>query len=160
MADNLYKMVEVFQKQTGVQPHIMMDNIRIQKNIRDDLIVSRYGNMHMGQGTRIRFPERSPDINQVVEHSIGAVKSAIIGELFTRAAEKKKFDPKTLISITTAQMKRFEKGQLFNNGVKHNFNKLPTVWEVIGSPEGQLVIDPNGKVHTGSGGNWPNAEDR
>lgn len=26
VADNLYKMVEVFQKQTGVQPHIMMDN--------------------------------------------------------------------------------------------------------------------------------------
>lgn len=160
MADNLYKMVEVFQKKTGVQPHIMMDNIRIQKNIPDDIIVSRYGNINMKPGTRIRFPERSPDINQVVEHSIGAVKSAIIGQLFTMAAEKKKFDPNILMRITTAQMRRFEEGKLFNNGVKHNFNKLPTVWEVIGSPEGQLVIDPNGKVHTGSGGNWPNAEDR
>lgn len=160
--DNLFLMVKHFKEVTGEEPIIMMDNIRIQANVPDKEWSCRYGDMQrpMGQLTRITIPVHSPDINQVVEHSVGAVKHGITDMVFTEVAEKKKYKKHSLQRVCKAVMKKFERGEIFKNGVAHNFRKLPTVLEVIAANEGEEVWDEKGKVHRGSGGNWPNAEDR
>lgn len=42
VADNIYLMVQEFERRAGVQPITMRNNIRIQANIPDDKIESRY----------------------------------------------------------------------------------------------------------------------
>jgi hypothetical protein len=160
--DNLYLMVKHFREVTGEEPIIMMDNIRIQANVPDKKWECRYGWMEMDDDltTRIEIPTHSPDINQVVEHSIGAIKSGITDMVFTEVAEHTVYSEVSLMRVCKAVMKKFEKGELFRKGVAHNFAKLPTVLEVIAAEEGEEVWDEKGKLHTGSGGNWPNAEDR
>lgn len=160
--DNLYLMVEHFREVTNEEPIIMMDNIRIQANVPDKEWSCRYGDMQMDKQlmTRITIPKHSPDINQVVEHSIGAVKAGITEMVFMEVAEQTVYSEHSLMRVCKEVMKKFEKGEIFKDGVKNNFAKLPTVMEVIAADEGEVVWDEKGKAHTGSGGNWPNADDR
>lgn len=158
-------MVQHFREQTAVSgppedPIIMMDNIRIQANVNDKVIKSRYGTVTLPGGCRIRFPAHSPDINQVVEHTIGAIKGGISSQVFDECARKVKFSKMSLQRIFRETIRRFEKGELYPRGVEHNFEKLPVVLEVISAPEGQIFMDRNGKARVGSGGNWPNASER
>jgi hypothetical protein len=71
-----------------------------------------------------------------------------------------KFSGVSLQDIFAGVFRRFEKGELYPKGVERNFEKLPTVLKVIASPVGTPVVDSRGKVHYGSGGDWPNAEGR
>lgn len=163
--DNLYLMVERFREVTaasGLQedPIIMMDNIRIQANVNDRVIKSRYGTVTLPEGSRIRFPPHSPDINQVVEHSISAVKGGMSSQVFDDCAGKKHFNKMSLQRIFEKTIGKFETGQLFPRGVEHNFEKLPVVLEVISAPDGQIFMDRHGKTRVGSGGDWPNADER
>lgn len=141
-------------------PIIMMDNIRIQANVDDRVIRSRYGTVTLPEGCRIRFPPHSPDINQVVEHSISAVKGGMSNQVFDDCAAKKHFSKMSLQHIFKQTVRKFEDALLFPRGVEHNFEKLPVVLEVISAPNGQLIIDRHGKTRVGSGGDWPNADER
>lgn len=158
--DNLFKMVQVFKKKAGCMPKIMMDNIAIQANIPDDRIDSRYGTIELATEDRIRFPQYSPDINQVVEHSVGAIKTGTLNGLYTAAASHTHMHPRSLQIIVKQQADLFAQGELFKQGVAHNFKKLPSVWRAISMPEGQCFTDDWGKVHYGSGGDWVKSADR
>lgn len=160
VADNLYLMVKHFQEITGEDPIIMMDNVKIQANIPNTTIESRYGTLNLPEGCRLRFPPHSSDINQVVEHSIGALKGGATEQLFEECGREVKFSEHSLQRIFKHQFKLFEQGHLYPKGVEHNMAKLPTVLRVIASEEDEWFLDENGKQHHGSNGNWPNAPDR
>lgn len=160
VADNLYLMVKKFREKTGTTPKIMMDNIAIQANIPDDRIDSRYGTIELPPEDRIRFPEYSPNINQVVEHSVGAIKGGTVNGLYTALASHTRMGPHSLQTIVKRQVELFEQGELFKQGVEHNFRKLPSVIKAISLPEGQSFVDDWGKVHYGSNGDWVNSGDR
>lgn len=160
IADNLYKMVKRFRKLTGEDPIIMMDNVKIQANIPDTTIESRYGTIQLPEGCRIRFPPHSSDINQVAEHSIAAVKGGVTEQVFAESCREVTFTDHSLQRIFKDQFKLFENGKLHPRGVEHNFAKLPTVFKVIASGEDEWFTDEHGKRHHGSHGNWPNADDR
>jgi hypothetical protein len=74
VADNLVLMIDKFKEATNEYPILMLDDMKIQANIPDRRIESRYGTRVLPEGCRLRFPAYSPDINQCVEHSIGVVK--------------------------------------------------------------------------------------
>ena len=159
--DNLYLMVQHFMKETGGQtPKIMMDNIAIQSGIEDGKIDSRYGTIVLPRADRIRFPPYSPDINQVVEHSVGAIKTGALNGIYTHVASHTRMHPHSLQAIVKQQVQLFKKGELFKGGVLHNIQKLPSVIKAISLPEGQCFTDARGKVHYGSGGDWVKAADR
>lgn len=160
VADNLYLMVQKFMEVTGETPKIMMDNIGIQANIPDDYIDSRYGRIDLPPADRIRFPKYSPDINQVAEHSVGAIKAGAVNGLYSVVAAHTHMHRHTLQHIVKQQSDLFAQGQIFNRGVEHNFQKLPSVLKAISLPEGQYFVDAGGKIHYGSGGDWLKASDR
>lgn len=160
IADNLYKMVEHFRAKTGEDPIIMMDNVKIQAGIPDNKIESRYGTITLPDGCRIRFPPYSSDINQVAEHSIAAVKGGVTEQVFEECCRQVHFHKHSLQRIFKNQFNLFEQGYLHPKGVEHNFAKLQTVFRVIASGEDEWFMDENGKMHHGSNGNWPNADDR
>lgn len=160
VADNLWKMCHWFYQHTGEWPIVMMDNIKIQANIPDRVIESRYGTLTLPEGCRLRFPAHSPDINQCVEHAVGVVKEAAADQVFSECCQQVQFTDVSLRRIFQGVFNRFKSGELYPKGVEHNFDKLPAVIQVIGSQEGAIVQDNKGKEHYGSGGNWPNADDR
>jgi hypothetical protein len=153
-------MVEKFRNVTGEDPIIMMDNVRIQANIPDKIIESRYGTITLPEGCRLRFPPHSSDIDQLVEHSIGAVKGAATDKVFDECCHGVVFSGESLRRIFKGVFKRFEKGELYHRGVERNMRKLPTVLRIIASGEDEWFTDPDGKQHHGSNGDWPNAGDR
>ncbi len=138
----------------------MMDNVKIQANIDDREFESRYGTTTLPEGCRIRFPPHSSDIDQVVEHSVGAVKGAATEQVFAECCKKTVFSNASLQRIFKSVFKKFEDGELFHLGVEHNMRKLPTVLKVIASEEDEFFTDDRGKRHKGSNGDWPNSEDR
>lgn len=160
VADNLYLMVERFRQIAGEDPIIMMDNVRIQANIPDDCIESRYGTALLPAGCRQRFPAHSSDIDQVAEHTIAAVKGAATEQVFEECSREVHFSEVSLQRIFKEVFSRFEKGKIYPRGVEHNVAKLPTVLKVIASEEDEWFTDAHGKRHHGSNGDWPNAPDR
>jgi hypothetical protein len=153
-------MVKRFREVAGEHPIIMMDNVRIQANIPDRTIKSRYGTTTLPRGCRLRFPPHSSDIDQVVEHTVGAVKGAATEQVFDECCRQVVFSHASLQRIFWEVFQRFEKGELYHLGVEHNMRKLPFVLKVIAAGENEWVTDSNGKQHLGSNGDWPNAQDR
>lgn len=153
-------MVKKFREVTEEDPIIMMDNVRIQANIPDEEFDSRYGMTTLPPGCRKRFPPHSSDIDQVVEHTVGAVKGAATEQVFKECCEQVKFSAATLRRIFKNVFKKFEDGELFHLGVEHNMRKLHTVLKVIASEEDEWFTGSDGRRHHGSAGDWPNAQDR
>lgn len=159
-ADNLYLIYQAFKARTDDEPIFQMDNIRIQANIPDDRIDSRYGTARLEKGQRIRIPPYSPDINQVVEHAVGAIKDSVIDQLADESARGVEFSKASLQRIVTEAFVKFEKGQLRPGLVARNVRKLPYVWKAISLPLGEIFIDDEHHTHHGSGGDWTLSYDR
>lgn len=159
-ADNLYLIHQAFKAKTDDEPVFQMDNIRIQANIPDDRIDSRYGTAALEQGQRIRIPPYSPDINQVVEHAVGAIKGSVIDQLADESARAVNFSERSLQRIVAQAFKMFEDGLICHGSVAKNVRKLPYVWKALSLPLGQLFVDVEHHTHHGSGGDWTLSYDR
>lgn len=153
--DNLCKIVEEFRAKTGEDPILIMDNIRIQAQVPDDLIDSRYGLMPLPAGSRIRIPAHSPELNQVAEHSIAVVKMETRAQLYHESAFTGKLSPVGLQRIVEQVFHRFERADINAGAVVKNVEKMPFVWEVITGDEGAVVHHPEtGVPYLCTGGNW------
>lgn len=159
--DNLYLVLQQFQlKAAGQQPRLVLDNIRIQANVSDEQINSRYGVLDLPPGTRIRIPAHSPDCNQVVEHAISAVKDDITGQLYEQSIKNPVITGDKLRSMGVTTFRRFEKGEIYRGAIKANVEKLPDVWGVIATPTDEeyivttSVLLQHTKVCHGTGGDW------
>lgn len=159
--DNLYLLLKKFEEKTGAQqPRLVLDNIRIQANVPDEQIDSRYGVLDLPEGTRVRIPPHSPDCNQVVEHAIGTVKDDITGQLYEQSIKNPVINGDKLRSMGVTTFKRFEKGEIYRGAIKANVEKLPDVWGVIATPTDEEYIVTTSallqhtKVCHGTGGDW------
>lgn len=108
--------------------------------------------MGWGSGEAARWPiaPYSPDQNKVAEHAIGNVKRT----LQARAAEER--------STLTARRLQALLQEVFASvvtaaGVARDVESLITTLQVIRTPRGQIVRCADGKLHRGTGGDWPPA---
>lgn len=153
--DNLYLIVEKFRQATGEDPILIMDNIRIQAQVPDDMIDSRYGILQLPAGSRIRIPAHSPDLNQVAEHSIAAVKMATREQLYRESVVTGKLSPVGLQRIVEGVFHKFETAEIFTGAVVKNVEKMPWVWQVISGDEGVVIHHPETfEPYQCTGGDW------
>lgn len=155
IADNLYLIVKEFREVTGEDPILIMDNIKIQAQIPDDFIESRYGDIYLPAACRIRIPAHSPDLNQVAEHSVAAVKTETRAQLYAESVASGRLSPVGLQRIVEQVFHKFENAKIFAGGVVRNVLKMPWVWEVITGDAGSVVHHPEtGEPYLCTGGNW------
>ena len=155
IADNLSLMLDHYKKATGEYPVLVMDNARIQSCIPADFIKSRHGNIRLQPHQRVKLPPHSPDLNQVAEQSVAAVKQDVIGQLADHAQAGKGV-------VTAAQLTRmgklasehFEAGRVFKDGVRHSVYRMPDVWAVVAADEGSEVLTEGHGVQLGRAGDW------
>lgn len=159
--DNLFKVLQKYQARApGQQPRLVLDNIRVQANVADDQISSRYGVLDLPPDTRIRIPAHSPDCNQVVEHAICAVKDDITGQLYYQSLRSPVMDGVKLRSMAWNTFQRFEKKKIYDGAVKANVERLPDVWGLIATPSDQEytttkhVQPTRNRAYPGTGGDW------
>lgn len=159
--DNLFLLVTHFHRKTGgLYPVLVLDNIRIQDNVADDVLDSRYGWLSLPTGSRIRIPTHSPDCNQVVEHVVAAVKDGVAGELYHQALQNPVITAEQLTHMGKAVFDKFKNKQLYKDGVAANVAKLPDVWGLIATPVDQQYqttthkCPSHNRTYTGTGGDW------
>lgn len=137
-----------FKAQTGVSPILVLDNIKIQANIPDREIGSRYGIETLDEGCRIRIPTYSPDFNQVAEHTVGSVKRITRNNLYDTSGDLQGKSLQHWVHEVVVN-------RLHYDWVVANVLSMPITWGIISTPHGCTFTDAAGKEHKGSGGWWP-----
>lgn len=154
-ADNLYLIVKAFRHATGEDPILVMDNIKIQANIPDDWIESRYDNTWLPPGCRLRIPKYSPDFNQVAEHTVACVKHETASLVYKHCCKSGKLSPVGLQTMVEQVFRKIIKGELYRGSVAANVSRMPLVWQVISSSTDVVCVDPRtGARYQGTAGNW------
>lgn len=149
--DNVVLALRHFKRVTGASPILVLDNIKIQANIPDLLVRSRYGFEALLPGCRIRIPTYSPDFNQVAEHTVGNVKGHTRERLYSCSGS---LQGRSLQHHVLQVLKK----DLHYESVVQNVLRMPTTWGIISTPVGCTYTDAAGKDHKGSGGWWPPSE--
>lgn len=155
IADNLSLMLQRFERITGDKPVLVMDNARIQSCLPAGCINSDHGDVELPPQQRVKLPPHSPDMNQPVEQSVGAVKGDVIGQVAD-------YVQKTSKPITAADLTRmgrlasqhFAAGLVFRDGVKKSVHRLPDVWAVVGADADTEVAVPGHPNLHGTAGDW------
>ncbi len=155
IADNLSLMLQRFTEVTGEDPVLVMDNARIQSSIPADCIESKLGDVTLQPQQRVKLPAHSPDLNQVAEQSVGAVKGDVIGQLADHVqAGKGGITAVQLTQMGKLAAQRFARGELFAGGVRKSVHRMPDVWAVVGADEGSQVAVVGHGTLQGTAGDW------
>lgn len=155
IADNLYLLVKRFINIAEEYPILVMDNIKIQANIEDDYVMSRYGDLYLPAGCRLRIPTYSPDFNQVAEHTVACVKQETKNAMYVRCSSNAQLDGRGLQHMVEKVLRAIKSGELYNVSVARNVMRMPFVWQVIGSSKVTVLTDPRtGRQYNGTEGNW------
>ena len=154
-ADNLALIVEAFRDAAGEDPILVMDNIKIQANIPDDWIESRYGNTVLPSGCRLRIPKFSPDFNQAAEHTVACVKQETTNLVYKHCCKSGQLSAVGLQTMVEKVFQNIIKGELYNGSVAANVSRMPLVWQVISGSTDTGLVDPRtGATYQGTAGNW------
>lgn len=162
ISDNLHQMIKRFRRATGGDPHLVMDNARIQSCIDENLIESNYGDIELPTGCRDKLPPHSPDFNQPAEQTIAAVKGDVIGQVadFAQAAtaSSSQITPEQLTKMGERARDKFAAGDYFRRGVEKSVYKMPEVYAIVGADEDEEVVVSGGRTLQGTAGDWPPSE--
>lgn len=158
IVDNLSLMVQHFKDRTGEDPYLVMDNASIQACITGADIQSRQGNVTLDEAHRDELPPHSPDLNQTVEQSVGAVKCDVIGQVADlcqkSVASKGTITAEDLWRMGKKAMDNFKSGKTFAGGVRKSVYRMPYVWAAVAAEEDdEICITPHHKEH-GTAGDW------
>lgn len=97
---------------------------------------------------RVALGVRAPDMHKVIEHVFGYCKPKLHAELYKLDYQA---DGRKCQQLT----KQVFYNNVTANKVKADAAKLPLIYQIISTPEGQpFVYQPDGKMYQGSGGNW------
>lgn len=155
IGDNLSLLWQHFERITGCKPVLVMDNARIHSCIPRDCIESKHGDISVRPHQRVKLPAHSPDLNQVAEQSVGAVKGDVLGQLADHVrAGKGSISAEVLTHMGRRASERFAAGEVFNGGVRKSVCRMPDVWAVVGADEDSEVhVAGHGTLH-GTTGDW------
>lgn len=145
--DNVVLAIRQFKQLTRQMPILVLDNIKIQAQVPDRIIDSRYGQEYLDEGCRVRIPTYSPDFNQVAEHVIAFIKREVRNYLYKLNGP--------MGAHTLQQAVKTAVGLIEHQHIAKNVLKMPTVWGIVSTDHGSIYTDYEGKEHPGSGGWWP-----
>lgn len=170
--DNLYKIVQKFQRKTkqynrdnnlgseADAPVLCYDNNKIQRIA--DISTLQYDNepdIMLDPATqRVDLPTYSPDMNRPIEHVFGFVKPRVRAHIYERYEHyvSGAAGAKDLQAIV---IQVFEK-ELVPEAVAKDVAGLPLLWHIISTPWGEEYTDARGDIHLGSEGDYPPAHYR
>ena len=135
--DNVVLAIRAFREKTGVDPILVLDNVKIQAKIPDEWIPSRYGWECLPAGCRVRIPTYSPDFNQVAEHTIAFIKKEVRNYLYTLAGN--------IGDHTLQQAVKHAVKLIGHQHIAKNVLKMPTVWGIVSTDHGSTYTDFDGK---------------
>lgn len=104
-------------------------------------------------GFKLPLPGYSHDLNRPVEHLFGTVKHLIKCELY--ADWGKYHNARKLQSLVYSMFHNLPAHGLSSH-VKEDVDGLPLLWQIISTPAGVRFTDSKGRVHVGTGGDYPN----
>jgi hypothetical protein len=167
--DNLYKIVEKFERKTqqynkannkgdkADAPVLCYDNNKIQRIA--DISTLEYDDEPVIQldpsKQRVHIPTYSPDMNRPIEHIFGFIKPKVRAHIYQRY-EHYTSDAAGAKDLQSIVMQVFEK-ELVAGAVERDVKGLPLLWHVISTPWGEEHTDERGDIHLGSGGDYPPA---
>lgn len=158
IADNLSLMIQDFKRETGEDPYLVMDNASIQACITGPEVESRQGSVPLPVSDRDKLPAHSPDLNQVAEQSVGAVKGDVIGQVadyVQRSAGAECYiTPALLWSFGNQARLNFSDTKIFVGGVSKSVERMPDVWAVVAAEVDEQVSVGQGRLVDGTAGDW------
>jgi hypothetical protein len=155
IADNLSLMLKHFEAESCEKPILVMDNARIQSCIPADFIESHHGDIFLQTRQRVPLPPHSPDLNQVAEQSVGAVKEDVVGQVADHVqANKGGISPQLLTRMGKQAADNFAAGKVFKDGVRHSVHRMTDVYSVVGADvDTEVAVAGHGTMR-GTAGDW------
>lgn len=159
--DNMFHIIKAWRSKVDeeVPFFLSFDNNSIQATAEIDTLrhPDTGEEITLAPGKKLDLPAYSHDLNRPVEHLFGTVKHMAREELYANWAHYK--DARQLQGMVY---------RLFHNlpvyGLKGHVAAdvygLPQLWQILSTPAGILFADDRGKVHVGTGGEYPNADYR
>lgn len=155
--DNLWYIVDIFNRKTGAYPVLCYDNASIQKAVNVTHI--QYAQGEEGkvaynlseQLNRVDLPTYSPDMNRVIEHTFAIAKQRVREKMYrverdyTKGLELQKSVWEVFHSLSPGSIGNDTKG-------------LPLLWRVLSTPEGTTFDWPPRHQHVGTGGGYAPAK--
>lgn len=157
--DNMYYIIKTWnQKTNNATYYLSFDNNAIQATADVTMFTNPDDPADtiplLPNGIKLPLPAYSHDLNRPIEHIFGTVKHLIRTELYADWDRYK--DAAALQGLVW---------QVFHNLAVYNMQRhveadvagLPLLWLILSTPAGILFADDCGKVHVGTGGDYPNA---
>lgn len=170
--DNLYKIVQKFQRKTkqynkdnnlGSEPDapvLCYDNNKIQRIA--DISTLKYDNEPDisldPEAQRVDLPTYSPDMNRPIEHVFGFIKPRVRAHIYERY-EHYVSSAAGARDLQAIVIQVFEK-ELVPEAVEKDVAGLPLLWHIISTPWGEEYTYMRGDIHLGSEGDYPPAHYR
>ena len=96
---------------------------------------------------RLPLPPYAPDLHKAIEHAIGYVKR----EFKRLLAEHPGYStPSEYMHLLRQAFNKIRAAQIMAD-----VQTLRTTYGVVATPKGEMYVAPDGKMHPGSGGDWP-----
>ena len=123
-----------------LQAYVSWDNNKIQKTANLD-------RMGVLPHEKLPLAEYMPDGHKIIEHFFARLKGKVMEEVYKRATD-----------LTPGSAQQLVLDAFFHSSTKAIYKdvlSLPLTYRVIATPKGSQFLDAKGRVHTGSGGDWP-----
>lgn len=105
--------------------------------------------MGLRQRHRVPLPEYSPDMHQIVEHTISKFKQDLMKAVLAHDGP--------MTPATAQRLARQVFKGILATSIHANKEKLVSCLQAIATPQGVPVKCADGKEHMGSGGDYPEA---
>lgn len=157
--DNMFHIIKNWNdKAKGAKYYLSFDNNSIQATADISMLVNPNNADEViplaPKGTRLDLPAYSHDLNRPIEHLFGTVKHIIRCQLYE---DWEHYNNARKLQTLTYQVFHNLPVYGLKDHVKNDVAGLPTLWQILSTPEGVSFCDHKGRGHVGSGGNYPNA---
>lgn len=151
--DNLWYIIDTYQKKTGWLPVLSYDNIKIQQAVNIREVAYAQGEEDKEPFSldpslnKVDLPTYSPDMNRVIEHTFGMVKPLVRVSIYRHERDYSKG-----ANLQTAVVSAFH--SLKHGAISDDTKGLPLLWRVLSTAEGTTFEQPPGHTHVGTGGGY------
>ena len=125
------------------EPLYSWDHTALHENIN-------YERVGFSKQQRVQLGVRAPDMHKAIEHVFGYIKPRLHARLYQADYQA------TAVQCQNLAKQVFMETALANR-IGRDVATLPLTYRVISTPKGQWFKDGKGKVHYGTGGDWPPA---
>ncbi len=156
---NMYYIIKNWNEKTkGAKYYLSFDNNSIQATADLSALANPNNPSEVirlaDNGQQLPLPGYSHDLNRPIEHLFGTVKHIIRCQLYE---DWEHYNNARKLQTLAYQVFHNLAVYGLKDHVKDDVAGLPTLWQILSTPEGVSFSDGKGRVHVGTGGNYPNA---